>query len=96
MFSIAYAEGAAWNDSFWSHDRFNKLLKQARAELDREKRQEMYSEMQGLVRDQGGVVIPLFVNNVFARRDHIKHREDMAGAWDLDGLKAMERWWMET
>jgi ABC-type transport system substrate-binding protein len=34
MFSTAYAEGSAWNDTFWKHERFNKLLKEARAELN--------------------------------------------------------------
>jgi peptide/nickel transport system substrate-binding protein len=34
MFSTAYAEGASWNDSFWQHERFNRLLKEAPAELD--------------------------------------------------------------
>ncbi len=26
MFSTAYSDGAPWNDTFWKHDRFNKLL----------------------------------------------------------------------
>ncbi len=34
MFTTAYATGAAWNDTFWSNDRFDELLVAARAELD--------------------------------------------------------------
>ena len=30
MFSVAYAQGAAWHDTFWSHERFNQLLLAAR------------------------------------------------------------------
>ena len=34
MFTTGYAPGAAWNDTHWDHEAFNKLLIQARAELD--------------------------------------------------------------
>ena len=92
MFSTAYAAGATWNDTFWSHDRFNKLLLEGRAELDDAKRREIYGEMQKIVRDEGGVVVPIFNNYVFAMSDKVQH-DEMAGNWDLDGNKAMERWW---
>ncbi len=92
MFSTAYAAGANWNDTFWSHDRFNKLLIEGRAELDDAKRREIYFEMQKIVRDEGGVVVPMFNNYVFAMSDKVQH-DEMAGNWDLDGNKAMERWW---
>ena len=92
MFSTAYAAGADWNDSFWSHERFNKLLVEARAELDDAKRREMYGEMQLIVRDEGGVVVPMFNNYVFAMSTKVEHGT-MAGNGDLDGGKYMERWW---
>jgi peptide/nickel transport system substrate-binding protein len=92
MFSTAYAEGANWNDTFWSHERFNKLLLEGRAELDDAKRRAIYVEMQMIVRDEGGVVIPIFNNYIFAMSDKVQH-DEMAGNWDLDGNKAMERWW---
>ena len=92
MFSTAYAAGAPWNDTFWEHERFNKLLVEARAELDEAKRREMYVEMQRIVCDEGGVVIPMFNNYVFAMRANVQHGE-MAANWTLDGNKGMERWW---
>ncbi len=92
MFSTAYAAGAAWNDTFWKHERFNKLLIEARAVLDQTKRREMYVEMQRIVSDEGGVVVPMFNNYVFATSAKIAHGP-MQGNWDLDGGKFMERWW---
>ncbi|MBT4287028.1 MAG: hypothetical protein HOD92_06790 [Deltaproteobacteria bacterium] len=62
MFSTAYAEGASWNDTFWSHERFNMLLIEGRSELDIGKRAEIYREMQQIVRDEGGVVVWAFAN----------------------------------
>ncbi|MFQ5770240.1 MAG: hypothetical protein ACE5HX_06870 [bacterium] len=92
MFSTAYAKDAAWNESHWNHDRFNELLKSARGELDQTKRRNMYVEMQRIVRDEGGEVIPMFSNYVFAIADKVKHGL-LASDWDLDGIRAMERWW---
>ena len=92
MFSTAYSESASWNDTFWQHEKFNKLLVEARAELNEAKRREMYVEMQSILRDEGGVVIPLFNNNVFAMSTKVQHGP-MGGNWDLDGGKFIERWW---
>jgi peptide/nickel transport system substrate-binding protein len=95
MFSTAYAEGAKWNDSFWSHEKFNKLLQTARSELDDAKRREMYFELQRIVSDEGGVLIPMFNNYVFATSDKIGHGK-MAANWTLDGNRGMERWWFKS
>jgi peptide/nickel transport system substrate-binding protein len=92
MFSTAYASGASWNDSFWEHEKFNRLLIEARAELNESKRREMYVEMQTIVSDEGGVVIPLFNNYVFAMSTKVDHGP-MQGNWDMDGGKFFERWW---
>jgi peptide/nickel transport system substrate-binding protein len=92
MFSTAYAADAAWNDSFWKHDQFNQLLLAARSELDEAKRRSMYEEMQSIVRDDGGVLIPMFANYVMALSDKIGHGQ-MAANWSMDGFKCSERWW---
>ena len=92
MFSTAYSADATWNDTFWYHDRFNKLLVEARGELDDARRREMYFEMQRILRDEGGVVLPLFNNYVFAMSDKVRHGP-LAGNWDLDGYRLAERWW---
>ncbi len=94
MFSTAYETGAAWNDTFWDHEAFNKLLVAARSELDETKRREMYVEMQRLVRDEGGVVIPMFAAYVMALSDRVGHADQIAANWTMDGLRAVERWWM--
>ncbi len=93
MFTTAYAADAAWNDAHWKHDRFNKLLKEGRAELDPKKRRTIYVEMQQIVRDEGGTAVPLFNNYVGACIDKLKHGPHIAGNWDLDGAKINERWW---
>ena len=53
----------------------------------------MYREMQSLVRDDGGSVIPMYANWVDARSDKIAHDDKVAADWELDGWKVLERWW---
>ena len=94
MFSQGYADDSSWNETFWKNDRFNKLLRTARAELDDAKRRDMYWEMQAIVRDDGGSVIPLFANHIMAfDKNRLAHPDKVAGNWNLDGYKLIERWW---
>jgi peptide/nickel transport system substrate-binding protein len=91
MFSIAYAEDAPWNLTHFKHERFNKLLKAARAELNEAKRREMYVEMQTIMHNEGGAIIPVFSNWVEAATTKLKI-ENPAGNWESDGLRCAERW----
>jgi peptide/nickel transport system substrate-binding protein len=93
MFSLAYKDDAAWNESHWKNKRFNELLLKAKAELDEKKRAEMYREMQTLARDDGGTIIPMFTNFVYARRKNVMHGEHLAASWQVDGARGCSRWW---
>jgi len=95
MFTTAYAKGAPWNDTHWENARFNELLLQARAELDETKRRNMYAEMQSIVRDDGGVVVPMFSADLAAATDKIGYTK-LAADWELDGFRAPERWWYKS
>jgi len=92
MFATAYKCGASWNESFWCNDRFDELMVKARAELDEDKRRAMYWEMQDLCANQGGSVIPMFNDYVFAVNKKIALPETMGTNWDLDGERWAERW----
>jgi peptide/nickel transport system substrate-binding protein len=97
MFTAAYVADGNWNDTDWrtgpAADKFNKLVIAARSELDSSKRREMYYECQSLVNDDGGALIPMFANHIHAVSKKIGHDEQVAGNWEYDGSKAIERWW---
>jgi peptide/nickel transport system substrate-binding protein len=96
MFTLAYAADAAWNETHWKNPEFNKLLLEAKAELDQDKRAQMYREMCLLMHDDGGTLLPFFNNFVFGRRSNVKHGDQLAASWACDGARAPSRWWFES
>jgi peptide/nickel transport system substrate-binding protein len=92
MFTTAYAADAAWNDTFWKNDRFNELLLKARAETDEPSRAAMYTEMQQILHDDGGIVVLMFNNFTSAHSDKVTHG-DLNTNYDHDGGYMFERWW---
>jgi peptide/nickel transport system substrate-binding protein len=53
----------------------------------------MYMEMQRILRDEGGVVVPMFANAIDARIDKVAHGK-VSGITALDGRRIIERWWL--
>ena len=93
MFSQVYRKGADWNETLFEHERFNKLLVEGKAELDSGKRREIYVEMQRILHDEGGAVIPMFSAYVGAVTKSVGLPENLASNWGFDGEKCAERWW---
>lgn len=96
MFSSAYTADNEWNDTAWrttdSAVKFNQIVEAARSELDENKRRAMYAEAQTLINDDGGALIPMFANMIMGLSNKIGH-DQIGASWDVDGLKAPERWW---
>jgi peptide/nickel transport system substrate-binding protein len=66
MYSTAYISTAEWNDTKFKNAKFDELLLAARAEIDAAKRKGMYSEMANILRDEGGLILPMFNDFVAA------------------------------
>ncbi len=60
--AIQFGPGAAWNDTYWNNDRMGELLSLSLAETDPAKRHAYYCEMQELIHNGSGMVIPAFSN----------------------------------
>ncbi len=96
VLTTTYAHGAAWNDTFFEHERFNELLVQARGELDVKKRAEMYGEVQRILHEEGGQLVPAFVDWVDAVSTKIGTPEKVSSARSMDGGRFAERWWFKA
>ncbi len=96
MFSIAYQSGVPWNDTRFSNEKFDNLLIEARSELDEAKRRDMYIEMQMIVHDDGGVIVPMLPSSIWVKNKRVQHADQMSSAWQMDGLQFVSRWWIES
>ena len=61
--AIQFGPGAAWNDTYWNDDRMGELLQAVLSQTDPVKRHAMMCEMQTLIHNGSGMVIPAFTNN---------------------------------
>jgi peptide/nickel transport system substrate-binding protein len=71
MYSVAYLSSADWNDTEYNDPKFDALLLEARGELDQAKRKAMYREMGTMVRDDGGLILPMFNDFIDATSDKV-------------------------
>jgi peptide/nickel transport system substrate-binding protein len=88
MLSVAYKSDAAWNESFWKRPQFDQLLLQAQGELDNAKRKQMYHDLQMMVHEDGGEVIPMFNNMLFGARAEV---DGLVPAPVFSGLRCGEQ-----
>jgi peptide/nickel transport system substrate-binding protein len=71
MYSTAYTSDADWNDTRFFNENFDKMVLAARAELDETKRKQMYRDMAVIVRDEGGLILPMFNDLIDAVSDKV-------------------------
>lgn len=93
MFSSAYASGVPWNDTKWENARFQYLLVETRAELDPNKRRDMYHEMQAIMSREGGTIIPMYANFVGAKSRKLANTGVIGNVYKMDNGRLAERWW---
>jgi len=74
MYTVAYHSEADWNDTRWKRPKFDELLLEARAELDPARRKELYTEMGMMLRNKGGLILPMFNDFIDASTDKLKGR----------------------
>jgi peptide/nickel transport system substrate-binding protein len=94
MLSVAYKSDANWNETAWKRPDFDKLLVAARGELDRAKRMPMYRDLQLMIHDDGGVIIPMFNNTIDAGSSKVKGYV-LDPTLQMSGYRAPEKVWLE-
>lgn len=96
VFSLIYAKGASFGDTGWDNARFNSMLLEARALLDDGKRKDIYGEMQAIVNADAATIVPMFMNYVNGLGQAVQTPEKQSADLPLDGMKAIERWWVQA
>lgn len=94
-YSTSYLSTAEWNDTRFKRPDFDKLLLQARSELDETKRKAIYRTMALMVRDEGGLILPVFNDYVMAQSKSVKGYVDDIGN-DLSNGYIGSRIWLDA
>jgi peptide/nickel transport system substrate-binding protein len=95
MYTVAYKSDAAWNDTRWQRPEFDAMLLEARAELDQVRRKSIYTSMALMMRDEGGLILPMFNDFIDASTSKLEGvLTDPAGAMS-NGL-IMNRTWLAS
>ena len=93
MFSTAYLSSADWNDTRFFNEQFDQLLLAARAELDEGKRKQMYADMGTILRDEGGLILPMFNDFIDAQSDKLAGwTENVLGFGFMNNSAPMRIW----
>lgn len=72
---IAYHSDADWNETRYRNPEFDRLLDEARAEVDDERRRELYADLQRMLILEGGQIIPCHYPDAWAVRSHVRDHE---------------------
>ncbi|WP_174146613.1 ABC transporter substrate-binding protein [Leisingera sp. ANG59] len=93
MFTTAYLSTADWNDTRFNNEQFDQMLVAARGELDVAKRTQMYADMSTILRDEGGLICPMFNDFVEATTDKVDgFVEGIPGQVLMNGYAASKLW----
>ena len=87
MLTLAFSNTSSWNETHWNNEQFESILKEARAELDDTRRKDMYGELQRLIHDEGGLICPVFANNITVVSDKLQIPDQVSATFPADGLK---------
>lgn len=94
-YSTTYLSTAPWNDTHFYNEKFDKLLIEARAERDQDKRKNLYREMAIIVRDEGGLIAPMFNQWIDATGPGVKGFVKDPAAGMSNGY-ALARCWLDA
>jgi peptide/nickel transport system substrate-binding protein len=69
--SVPYLSNGEWNETHWRRPDYDKLIAEARQTVDEAKRGALYQQAEHLLRDEGGILIPMFPDAIGARRANV-------------------------
>ncbi|CCV09628.1 ABC transporter, periplasmic binding-protein [Mesorhizobium metallidurans STM 2683] len=94
-YSTSYVSTAEWNDTRFKRPDFDKLVIEARGELDEAKRRALYRQIALMVRDEGGLILPVFNDYLNASSKKLKGYVNDIGN-DLSNGRVASRVWLQA
>ncbi len=93
--SKAYKSTSSTNDTSWKRPEFDALANQARAEADPARRRELYSRCQRMICEEGGAIIPMFMDHIEAGSRRVQGWRPSA-IYDMMGQRIGEKVWLRS
>ncbi len=93
MLAVMCQSSAPWNETHWKVPKFDSLLATARAELDVAKRRQAIFEMQAMLSQDGGMMVPAFRDWLDAHAVTVGGHTPHSG-FDMDNGRICEKAWL--
>ncbi len=97
MFAAAYEPGGDFDETCWQQSpagrQFGEFCRTARNAPDASDRLRARNHARRLLRDEGGLMVPMWANDIHAHSDRLAHPAAIGTNWRADGGKLAERWW---
>ncbi|MEZ4735998.1 MAG: ABC transporter substrate-binding protein [Caldilineaceae bacterium] len=71
LLTTMYHSEGVWNESRIQDPKLDALIESARAEQDPDARRQLYAEVQQLISDEGGTIVPYFRSLFWGRRNNV-------------------------
>ena len=95
LFSLLYASNAPWNESQYKSEKFDSMMIEARGALDEDRRTAMYWEMQEMIANEAGTIVPTYLSTLDGRASNLQGlKANPLGA--LMGFAFAEHVWLES
>jgi len=91
-FTQVYGSASDWNDSNWRVPEFDKLVAEARVELDDAKRKELYGKCQEMIAEDGGMICFAITDYLDGYSTKVQGAEPHA-RYDMNDNRIAEKGW---
>ena len=82
--AVAYTQDAKWKETRWERPDYDALLLKANTTVDRDARLDLYRQAGGMLAQEGGLILPMFVHQVLALRTGCTGYEPRAQNFNLN------------
>ncbi len=66
--AVAYTQSAKWKETHWERPDYDALLLKANTTVNADERRALFQQTAGLLANEGGLILPMFVHQVLALR----------------------------
>lgn len=95
LLTLGWKSNAKWNETQFKSERLDKLIDEGRATVDFAKRKSIYGEIQKILHDEGGNLVPCFVDYLDAISNKVKGLKPVP-VGNLGGFNFADSVWLDT